>query len=241
VLDRFGELVVPGGRSSIAVADLNGDGRKDLLLGNTDGQLVFYQNAGTDVAPAFDQSQLLQADGTPIDLPGTPRSRPFVGDVNGDGTLDVLVGAADGLVRLYLGQQTGPPGSGGYVLAGEPGGTYVFTFEVVESTPAPITLPDDWQGVEVPEPVAMVILDKELWPLPRNLDAGKTLSGTDIARGCDAVLKEAGQRQSSDLEISFGKWIWLYDFDQMGLKSRTPKRENPFDNAVDRLLAACQV
>jgi hypothetical protein len=43
------------------------------------------------------------SDGVPIDLAGTPRTRPFVCDWTGDGLLDVLVGAGDGLVRLYRG------------------------------------------------------------------------------------------------------------------------------------------
>ena len=83
----------------MTVVDLNDDGRKDLVLGNTEGQLVFYPNVGTDAAPLFDGSQLLSADGAVIDLSGIPRSRPFVTDVNGNGVPDLLVGAGDGLVR----------------------------------------------------------------------------------------------------------------------------------------------
>jgi hypothetical protein len=45
----------------------------------------------------------LQAEGIPIDLDGAARSRPSVCDWNEDGTPDVLVGAQDGKVHLYLG------------------------------------------------------------------------------------------------------------------------------------------
>ena len=38
--------------ASVAVTDLDGDGRKDLLLGNTEGKLLFYPNLGTDAAPS---------------------------------------------------------------------------------------------------------------------------------------------------------------------------------------------
>lgn len=97
------DLVVPSARSSPHVLDLDDDGKKDLLVGNTEGQLLFYSNAATDNAPSFSGYVLVGADGVPIDLPGTPRSRPFVCDWTGDGFLDVLVGAGDGLVRLYEG------------------------------------------------------------------------------------------------------------------------------------------
>ena len=46
----------------------------------------------------------VEADGVPIDLPGIPRSRPYVCDWTGDGSLDLLVGAGDGIVRLYQGR-----------------------------------------------------------------------------------------------------------------------------------------
>jgi len=97
------DLTVPTGRSSPVIEDLDGDDKKDLLCGNTEGQLVFYSNIGTDASPIFSGSTLLAAGGVTIDLPGTPRSRPFVADWNGDGLPDVLVGAGDGMTHLYLG------------------------------------------------------------------------------------------------------------------------------------------
>jgi hypothetical protein len=100
------DLVVPppaSGRSSLVIMDLDGDGKKDILAGNTDGQLLLYINTGTDAAPTFSGYSLVDADGTPIDLLGSARSRPFVCDWTGDGYLDVLIGADDGKVHLYQG------------------------------------------------------------------------------------------------------------------------------------------
>ncbi len=143
VLDDTGELLAPSGRSSVAVADLNSDGRKDLVIGNTEGQLIYYPNVGLDVAPAFGGATLIEAGGAPVDLPGTPRSRPFVGDFNADGALDILVGAEDGLIRLYLGHPTPSTDSGTYVVEGEAGGDYSYIFfvppplQVADLTPSP--------------------------------------------------------------------------------------------------------
>jgi len=98
-------LTVPSNRSSPAVVDVDRDGKKDLLTGNTSGELLLYLNTGTDAAPTFSGYVRVEADGTPIDLAGTPRSRPCVCDWTGDGALDVVIGAADGKVRLYQGIQ----------------------------------------------------------------------------------------------------------------------------------------
>jgi hypothetical protein len=98
-----GDLLVPSSRSSSVIWDLDDDGKKDLLTGNTNGQLLLYSNFGSDAAPLFAGYDAVESDGTPIDLPGTPRSRPSVCDWTGDGLLDVLIGSGDGHVYLYQG------------------------------------------------------------------------------------------------------------------------------------------
>ncbi len=105
------DLTVPSSRSSPDVLDLDGDGKKDIITGNTNGQLLFYSNTGTDSEPSFSGYVAVEADGVPIDLPSTPRSRPFVCYWTGDGYfgpidgyLDVLIGAYDGNVHLYQGK-----------------------------------------------------------------------------------------------------------------------------------------
>ncbi|MFC1764524.1 FG-GAP-like repeat-containing protein [Planctomycetota bacterium] len=96
-----GDLVVPSLRSSPMVIDLDGDGKKDILTGNTDGQLLAYYNTGSDAMPSFEEGIFLTANGEIIDLPGSARSRPYVTDYDGDGYLDILVGANDGKIHLF--------------------------------------------------------------------------------------------------------------------------------------------
>ncbi|MBN1508070.1 MAG: hypothetical protein JW955_14560 [Sedimentisphaerales bacterium] len=104
------DLQVPAGRSSPVVVDADGDGKKDLLSGNTDGMIFFYKNVGLDSLPAFSGYSLVKSNGQPIDLAGSLRSRPAVCYWTGtgrfgprDGYWDLLVGYGDGKVRLYRG------------------------------------------------------------------------------------------------------------------------------------------
>ena len=54
------DLLVPSGRSSPAIFDADGDGKKDIITGNTDGLILFYKNIGTDSLPAFSGYTLVQ-------------------------------------------------------------------------------------------------------------------------------------------------------------------------------------
>ena len=99
------EIVIPTGRSAPTIADVTGDGRPDLVCGNTAGEMWLYANVG-DATPVYLDAVPVQAAGVNIDLPGDVRSRPFAGDATGDGRLDLLVGSQDVMVRLYEGLAT---------------------------------------------------------------------------------------------------------------------------------------
>ncbi len=93
-------LVAAAGRAAPATADLDGDGCKDLVVGDTDGNLFVYLNRGPDDAPRFTEGRLLRtATGTPS--PASQRARPSLADFNGDGLIDILVGGSDGKVRAW--------------------------------------------------------------------------------------------------------------------------------------------
>jgi hypothetical protein len=97
-----GDLTVLSSRSSPVISDLDDDGKKDILTGNTNGQLLFYSNIGSDDAPTFSGYEQVEADGIAIELAAS-RSRPYVCDWTGDGMPDVLIGASDGKVHLFQG------------------------------------------------------------------------------------------------------------------------------------------
>jgi len=104
------DLVVPSFRSSPVIFDADNDGKKDLIVGNTNGELLLYSNVGSDADPSFSGFVPVESTGVPIVLVGTPRSRPYVCYWTGDGHFgpkdvypDVLIGAYDGNVHLYQG------------------------------------------------------------------------------------------------------------------------------------------
>jgi hypothetical protein len=98
------DLIVPSVRSSPRMFDLDGDGAKDLLTGNTNGEILFYANVGSDAAPSFYGYSYVDADGVIIDLNSLGRSRSYLCDWTGDDKLDLLVGVGDGQVHLYQGK-----------------------------------------------------------------------------------------------------------------------------------------
>lgn len=102
------DLIVPGLGSSPIIMDLDGDGKKDILTGNTDGQILFYKNVGVDSLPMFSGYSLVTSAGTPIHLSKSLSTRPFICHWTGDeisdannSHWDLLVGYGDGKVRLY--------------------------------------------------------------------------------------------------------------------------------------------
>ena len=48
-----------GSRAGIAAADFNGDGNTDIVMGDTYGDIFYYENLGTNQDPQFDKRRKL--------------------------------------------------------------------------------------------------------------------------------------------------------------------------------------
>ena len=108
-----GSLVVPN------LVDWDGDGKLDIVSGNSSGHIFFFKNAGTNENPAFLSQELLKAGGYEIhvqpgyreDIQGPGEARwgytcPTVYDWNGDGLPDILTGDSRGKFMIYINKGT---------------------------------------------------------------------------------------------------------------------------------------
>lgn len=97
-----------GTASTVVPVDWDGDGNLDLIVGDINGDVYLIPNEGTSKAYSFGKPVKLMADGKPVHV--NSRAGPCVADWDGDGDLDLLVGADDGSVVLYrnIGSRTSP-------------------------------------------------------------------------------------------------------------------------------------
>lgn len=98
--------LVVGAYAIPCVADWNGDGRKDLLVGyRTIDKVALFLNQGTDSQPAFTNYSNLQAGGVDLYVAGASSCgapAPWVCDFDADGRRDLLVGSGlNGTVNFY--------------------------------------------------------------------------------------------------------------------------------------------
>lgn len=95
VTENFADIEV-GRRSVPLLHDLDGDGLLDLLVGSEEDGVLVFRNVGTRTAPEF------VPDGS-LAVPIRGLAAPALGDVDGDGVDDLMLGGIGGGLLFYRG------------------------------------------------------------------------------------------------------------------------------------------
>ncbi len=103
-VDNSGRLRVDGS-SSPFVADINGDGKKDIVCGNSNwigsypsnGMIWYYLNTGTNKVPVFTTGKFIKGR-------FDSNVKPVVVDWNRDGRRDIVFGSVNGWVQFLRGK-----------------------------------------------------------------------------------------------------------------------------------------
>lgn len=97
---------------SPAVADLDSDGKPDIVAGGWQDQVHWWRNQGTPGAPDW-----RRADSALVTITRGSNTTPAVGDLDGDGLADLVVGESSGVLNLY--RNTGSPGAPTFTLVSD--------------------------------------------------------------------------------------------------------------------------
>ena len=96
-------------QNGLRADDWNGDGMPDLIVGDTDGYVWYFENTTDEKFPVFAPGEKLESNGKAIRVYGEWKegraagyARPEVCDWNNDGRKDLLVADGRGWLFLYL-------------------------------------------------------------------------------------------------------------------------------------------
>ncbi|WP_349620134.1 Ig-like domain-containing protein [Azospirillum argentinense] len=87
-----------GSEAAPVLSDIDGDGDLDLLIGNADGNTLFFRNTGTTLSPTFTLDSTNPFGISNVSAGG---ALPGLVDIDGDGDLDLFIGNHAGTTLFY--------------------------------------------------------------------------------------------------------------------------------------------
>ena len=81
------------------LADIDGDGDLDAIIGEQNGTLKYYQNTGSSTAPVYTEQTGTANPFNGIDI--GLNNAPTFADIDGDGDLDAIIGEWEGTLKYY--------------------------------------------------------------------------------------------------------------------------------------------
>jgi hypothetical protein len=106
--DHNNALINAGNNAAPFIYDLNRDGKKDLIIGNQYGTLIYYENIGTTPGQLQLQLKSSQLGNIAVDSGHlNAYAVPFIGKIDNTGIDYLLCGSYSGVIYRYDGFQSG--------------------------------------------------------------------------------------------------------------------------------------
>ena len=114
IKDDQNNVIDVGSNSSPTFVDISGTGVKHMFVGNSDGNIIYYQNTGTNASPVWKNPGLTVKDTSGNNISVPSNAKPVFVNIRGlnPSRYDLFIGDGSGNIKFYINDGTGGPWSG---------------------------------------------------------------------------------------------------------------------------------